>query len=714
METSNYINRELSWLEFNGRVLEEAADPTVPLLDRLKFLSIFSNNLDEFFMVRVAGLRQQLAAGAGTTDPSGLSPVEQLRCIRARTIGLQRHQYAILLKEVMPGLREAGVALLDIAELSAEERQEVERHFISQILPVLTPVAVDSSHPFPILSSGTLEIAVRLRRPAPAAGLGRAFVEVPRGLPRFVEVKSRSRSSRGTAYVWLEQVIMSFLDLLFPRCTVLRAFPFRITRDTDLRVDDEGVEDLLEHIQEELRVRRRRAPVRLEVPSGCRSSTLAWLMEQLELGPEELYSFPGPLNLADGFALIEKERQRPGLLEPDWPPLESPLLAGDESMFARIRRAGVVPLFHPYESFDPVVRLLEEAADDPAVLAIKQTLYRVSGNSPVVRALQRAAENGKQVTVILEIRARFDEERNIHWAGSLEESGAHVVYGVVGLKIHCKALLIVRREEDRICRYLHVATGNYNDRTARVYTDIGVLTTDADMCTDVAALFNLMTGYSQPPSWRKVAVAPFNLRQTFLDLIDREARLSSSHNPGHILAKMNSLVDPGIIEHLVAASQAGVKIDLLVRGICCLRPGAAAGGNIRVKSVVDRFLEHSRIYYFANGGNPEYYISSADWMQRNLDRRIELLLPVEDAATRETLGTILRYGFQDRRKGRWLRPDGSYSCCRNRFRTTRSQRRVYELFLERLAAARKEAAPARIQPMRNPDPDLPAPCPAPP
>jgi polyphosphate kinase len=698
---SPFINRELSWLEFNGRVLDEAADPAVPLLDRLKFLAIFSNNLDEFFMVRVAGLRRQFEDGDRSSDPAGLRPSEQLARIRRRVLALHRRQYELLQRQVLPGLEERRLAILRVRSLDAAERQELHRHFLAEVLPVLTPVAVDPSHPFPLLSSGTLELAISLRRPDDAPHPVRAFVEVPRVLPRFVPVRGPQSTRRGTAYVLLEDLIMTFIGELFPRCEVLAAFPFRVTRDMDFSIDEEGVDDLVQHLRDELRHRKTREAIRVELPAGQGGALVRWLLAELELGPAAVYTFPGPLNLADLFSLVERERQA-GPLEPEWPPLESPLLQNQPSLFAAIAAAGAIPLFHPFESFDPVVRLLEEAAADPAVLAIKQTLYRVSGgSSPVVAALRRAAENGKQVTVIVEVRARFDEERNLQWARSLEASGAHVIYGIVGLKVHAKALLIIRREEGRIRRYLHLATGNYNDRTARVYTDIGMFLTDPDLCMDAAALFNLMTGYAQPPAWRRIAVAPFGLRQAFLELIDREARLSTPHQPGRIIAKMNSLVDPEIIDHLILAARARVRIDLIVRGICCLRPGGALAGQIRVKSIVDRFLEHSRVYYFANGGRPEYYLSSADWMQRNLDRRIELLFPVDDPATCDLLGRLLQLQLEDRRKGRWLRADGSYSRCGNRFNATRSQRRTYDLFRARLDAARRPASGRAIEPRRT-------------
>ena len=698
-----FINRELSWLEFNGRVLEEAADRTLPLVERLKFLAIVSNNLDEFFMVRVAGLQRQAEAGGEKTDPAGMDASDQLARIRAQTIALQRRQYALLEREILPGLRQAGVMLLAMRELKPAERDELKRYFEREVLPVLTPMAVDPSHPFPYLASGALEMVIRLRLPGRHDPV-HAFVEVPRVLPRFVPVRAARKERGANAYVCLGDLILAHLNTLFPEGQVVAAFPFRITRDMDFSLDEEGVADLLQHLRRELRHRRRRDVVRLELPAGQGGALANWLRHQLEVGPEMVYPFSGPLNLADFFPLIERER-RPDLVEPDWPPLPSPLLPPDKTVFAAVHDAGAILLCHPFEAFAPVVRLLEEAADDPAVLAIKQTLYRVGGDSPVIRALQRAAENGKQVTVIVEIKARFDEERNIQWAHSLEQSGAHVVYGIVGLKIHAKALLIVRREEGRLVRYLHLATGNYNDKTARAYTDIGLLTQDPDLCADVASLFNVMTGYSQPPVWRKIAAAPFALRQTFLDFIAREARQSSPHHPGHIVAKMNSLVDPQLITALLAAAQAGVRIELIVRGICCLRPDPALP-NLSVISVIDRFLEHSRIYYFANGGQAEYYLSSADWMPRNLDRRIEILFPVEDETARATLDTLLRFALEDRRKGRRLLASGRYTRGQHRFAAARSQRRAYEFFAKQLATAKERQPTQRPLVIRRTPPEV--------
>ena len=688
-ERKYFLNRELSWLDFNARVLEEAVDPTNALLERLKFAAIFSSNLDEFFMVRVAGLWQQVEAGRSGTDPAGLSAAEQLRRIRRKVTELSTLQCTCVLEDLLPRLRDKGVVVLDFDELSVPEREELRRYFEREVLPVLTPMAVDRSHPFPIVANGTMGIAVSLRRPR-SNKRHRALVEVPKVLPRFVEVSGGGRADQ-SAYVLLEDLVREHLDLLFVKCHILKTMAFRLLRDMDFSIDEEGVADLLADLEKQLRRRRRRAPVRLELAAGGDRSLGQWLIRHLDVDGDAVYRVGGPLDLSSLFELVA-HAQRADLLEPVWPPLEVPEIPADESVFAAIQRAGSIPLFHPFLSFDPVVRLLEEAAEDPAVLAIKQTLYRVSGGSPVVRALQRAAENGKQVTVIVEVKARFDEERNIAWARSLEESGAHVVYGIVGLKIHCKALLIVRREDGHIARYLHLATGNYNDRTAKLYTDTGMLLSDPDMCMDVAALFNVMTGYSEPPTWRRITVAPFDLRQTFVRLIDREAAATTPHQPGRIIAKMNSLVDPEIIMRLYAAAAAGVRVDLIVRGICCLRPGVETE-NIRVVSIVDRFLEHSRIYYFANGGRPEYYMSSADWMPRNLDRRIEVLFPVDAPDARALLDSVLELQLDDRFKGRrLLTSDGVYEQDTERDASTRSQELTYRLFRDRASRLREGGA----------------------
>lgn len=673
----HYINRDLSWLDFNARVLEEAGDKSNPPIERLKFIAIFSNNLDEFFMVRVAGLRQQLDAGDKGTDPSGMPVATQLSEIRKKLLPLLDLHSRFLKNDILPELESKGIKILQRENWTPVVKKDARDVFDRQIFPVLTPIAIDPSHPFPVINSGAIEIAVKMKHFQTGKDVI-AFVEVPSVLPRFILISSSKENEK--TYILLEDIIIENISELFKDCEIIESMLFRITRDMDFTIDEEGVSDLLSHIEKALLHRRRREPIRLELLKEAANSMESWLAEQLGLLPDDIYHVDCPLHCANFFQLVCMEN-RPGLVEEPWTPLPNPLITDKESIFDSVKKNGDIPIYLPFQSFDPVVRLLEEAADDPNVLAIKQTLYRVSGDSPVVNALIKAAKNKKQVTVIVELKARFDEEHNIQWARQLEESGAHVIYGIAGLKIHAKALLIIRREEGMIKRYVHLSTGNYNEKTAKIYTDIGIICDDIELCTDIAALFNVMTGYSaKPRNWNKVAVAPFDLREKFISLIDREARLSSPHNPGRIIAKMNSLVHAEVIEHLYAAAHAGVKIDLIVRGQCSLKPGIGTD-NIKVISIVDRYLEHSRIYYFANGGNEEFYLSSADWMPRNLHRRIEILFPVENKNIRKTLMEILQLQLEDKFKSRILQPDGSYTPSGDtRFIHTRSQKRTYELF----------------------------------
>ncbi len=671
-----FINRELSWLEFNARVLEEAADPEVPLLDRLKFIAIFSSNLDEFFMVRVAGLRKLAESARRSVDPSGMSPDEQLAAIRKKILILLRKQYHILNDFILPELQTHGVFIQRYHQLDETRRKQADNIFGTEIFPVLTPLAIDLSHPFPLLNNGAIEIVVKLRT-YDARRIVYALVEVPERLPRFVALAEPGRN----VFVMIEDLIMGNIAGLFHSCEILDMMPFRITRDMDFSIEEDGVSDLLKYMQRELLLRKTRAPIRLEIPADGSKPLSQWLMKQLEFSGDYKYQIPGALHLARCFELYAS-LPRPDLVEEPWTPAGCSVIDENKSIIQTIDKCGDIPLCVPFQSFDPVVRLLEEAADDPDVLAIKQTLYRVSGNSPVVSALRRAAENGKQVTVIVELKARFDEGNNILWARRLEESGAHVVYGIAGLKIHCKALLVIRKYHGVIKRYCHLSTGNYNDKTARLYTDIGIFSNDELLCGDLAALFNVMTGYSAPlTKWEKIACAPFDLRQKFIALIDREAKLSNPHSPGRIIAKMNSLVDTEIIEHLYRAADAGVRIDLIVRGICCLRPGVG-NSNIRVRSIVDRYLEHSRIFYFHNGGDEEYFMASADWMPRNLDRRIELLFPVESKAIQKILQDILEMQLNDSRKGRVLKISGIYARQYLDDDTSRSQERTFRYFLD--------------------------------
>jgi polyphosphate kinase len=684
--SDRYISRELSWLDFNARVLDEAGCEANPLLERLKFIAIFSSNLDEFFMVRIAGLRQLVQIGENEPDAAGIRPSEQLELLRRRLDKLLIRQTLLLRDEILPGLEKHGIRLRRPAELPERSRREMTLFFRSQILPVLTPLAVDPSHPFPILASGSIEIAVGMTPPG-GDGTVYAFVEVPEVLPRFL---AAADGLPGRAFVLLEELIMDNLGELFTGCELKAFFPFRITRDMDFSVEEDGVEDLMIQIEKKLLQRRQREPIRLEMPKHAAGKLADWLCGEFQLAPQFRYAVEAPLHLKQFFELVAKAAN-PELLEPVWPPLTPPEFAEPGSIFEQIELHQPILIAPPFHAFDPVVRLLEAAAEDPDVLAIKQTLYRVSGNSPVVRALRRAAENGKQVTVIVELKARFDEGNNILWARRLEESGAHVVYGVSNLKIHGKALLVIRREAGLIRRYLHLATGNYNDKTAALYTDMGIMTCDPDLCFDAANLFNVMTGYSAPPSaWRKIAAAPFDMRGRMIELIDREARNSSAERPGRIIAKMNSLADTEIVAHLHAAAARHVEIDLIVRGICCLKPGPGET-RIRVTSIIDRFLEHTRLFYFQNEGNEEYYLSSADWMFRNLDRRIEIFFPIEDANLRKILRDILEIQLQDTEKGRHLSGSGRYSRRLPAAHTAmRSQYRTY-LYFKNLCAVHGKA-----------------------
>lgn len=658
-DPSYYINRELSWLEFNYRVLEEAMDPSAPLLERLKFLAIASSNLDEFFMVRVAGLKRQVNSQTIQRGPDGLTADEQIRAISARCHAMVREQYDTLRNAVLPALAEHGIVFKQIADLSPEQVKWVKDYFHRQVFPVLTPLAVDPSHPFPHLLNRSLNLVVTLRRNRhPRAALYLAVVQVPTGIPRLVQVPGS-----GFQFVLLEDVLRDQMAELFQGLQVTGCYPFRITRDSDLSFDEEEAEDLLETIEQEVRRREWGNAVRLEVSASCGPKAMAELLGSLPVTEQDVYSIEGPLNLTDLMALYRL---------PDYNHLKdasfaAPIvrpLQGKKDLFAQIKEHDIL-LHHPFESFQSVVDFVEQAAVDPNVLAIKQTLYRTSGDSPIVAALARAAQNGKQVTALVELKARFDEENNIGWARALERAGVHVVYGLVGLKTHCKVLLVVRREPggDRLRRYVHLGTGNYNPTTARIYTDIGLLTSSLRFGQDVSRLFNVLTGYSEFPTWRKLAVAPIGMRERFIELLDREVAHARKGHPARFIAQMNSLTDPEQIRALYRASQAGVKIDLIVRGICCLRaqvPGIS--DNIRVISIVGRFLEHSRIFYFRNGGEGEVYLSSADWMSRNLNRRVEIMFPVEDPALKARLvDDILKLRLSDTVKARELCSDGRYA-----------------------------------------------------
>ena len=653
-EPELFLNRELSWLEFNSRVLEEAMDPTTPLLDRLKFAIIVSGNLDEFFMVRVAALKHAVDEGDANPDSAGLRPRQQLIVVAERAHEMVERLGKTVTEEILPALGERGIRLVPHKELEEGQKAFLTRYFTAEVLPALTPLAIDVSRPFPQLSNLSLILAILLAPPEGADQPRLAVVQVPVGLRRLV----RPVGGDGNTYVLLEDIIRAELPALFPGQTILEAAAFRIARDAEMELDEEGGRDYLEAVEDELRKRRLSRVVRLEVEHGMGDTLLGILVERLEIEVPDVYYVRGPLDIRALWPLVELPS-----LEHLREPVLKPLLALEARDFANIfgrLGEGEVLLHHPYESFDPVIAFVSQAAADPDVLAIKQTLYRTSGDSPIVQALSRAAEAGKQVTVIVELMARFDEQSNIKWARSLEAAGAHVIYGIRGYKTHAKMCLVVRRGPQGIERYVHMGTGNYNEKTARIYTDFGLMTADRAIGEDASAFFNALTGYSDPPRMKRLAMAPTTLRERFLRLIQREQRRAEEGQAAEIRAKMNSLVDEEIIRALYDASKAGVRIRLNVRGICCLRPGVkGVSDTIDVVSIVDRFLEHSRVFHFRNGGEDEVYLSSADWMPRNLDRRIELLFPVAPENRKKVLD-VLDAMFLDNVKGRRLQPDGTY------------------------------------------------------
>jgi polyphosphate kinase len=681
-----FLNRELSWLAFNERVLAETCDKGVPLGERFKFQSIVASNLDEFFMVRVAGLKQMVAGSVVETGADGLLPAEQLTAIASRAQAMVSTLYRNWREEIAPGLSAAGLAILRPSQLVPEQRAFLEGRFRRDIWPVLTPLAVDQGHPFPVLRNRSLNLAILLHKERHRANKRQAIfavVQVPSVLPRLVEVPAVAPCK--AAFVLLEDVIAMHVGDLFPGFRVIGCSPFRVTRNFDLSIDEDEADDLLQTIQKELRRRERGQAVRLEIAADTSPVLEGFLREALRLERDDVYAVDGPLHLADLAPLYGRDELWAHKDEPFLPQVAAPL-ADAPDLFRAIGERDVL-LHHPYESFEHVVEFIAEAASDPAVLAIKQTLYRTSVDSPIIRALIRAAENGKQVTAVVELKARFDEGPNIAWARVLEEAGVHVVYGLVGLKTHCKMSLVVRREAGAIKRYVHMSTGNYNPSTARLYGDISFFTAREAFADDAGTLFNFLTGYATPPSWKRFSVAPAGLADRILELIDREAGFGAK---GRIIAKMNSLVDPQVIRALYRASQAGVKIDLLVRGICCLKPGVpGVSENIRVTSVVDRFLEHARIFYFEAGGKREVFLSSADWMPRNFIRRVEIMFPIEDEGLRDRLvNEVLATMLGDNVKAWRLQPDGYYQ----RLGTgeqppLRSQQRFIELAREKALAA---------------------------
>lgn len=668
-----FLNRELSWLEFNQRVLDEALDPKTPLLERLKFFCITSSNLDEFFEVRVAGIKQQIESDVVERSPDGMTASQTFRAVSQRIQAMVRQQYACWCDQLRPALAKHGLHIENVRDLDRTGLDWADKYYMGQVRPVLTPLAIDPAHPFPQLLNKSLNIIVQLDLPKGGQTLRHlAVVQVPRVLPRLVRMPRNDSQQR---YLMLDDLIGYYLGDLFPGTTILGFWRFRVTRNSELYIDEEEVANVLKAVETELHNRRKGDAVRLEVEENCPAEIRQALLSTLRLSDVDLYVLDGPINPTPLMAIYEGDHS-PELRDPPFVAPISLALREPVNIFDAIRQRDLL-LHHPYESYESIVHLLEEAAEDPNVLAIKQTLYRTGGDSRIIGALMSAVRHGKQVTAVVELRARFDEANNIQWARQLEEAGVHVVYGLVGFKIHAKICLIVRRDSDGIRRYVHFATGNYNPTTARLYTDLSLLTCHPDFGEDATNLFNLLTGISQFKGMRRLVVAPFELHDRILSLIAREADNATKGLPARIIVKLNALVDERVIEALYRAAQAGVKIDLIVRGICCLRPGLKRlSERINVRSIVDRFLEHSRVYYFENACQPEVYISSADWMPRNFFRRVEVAVPIVDGVLRDRLMTeILAWSLADNTKARHLRPDGAYRRVTpaSRQKATRSQ-----------------------------------------
>lgn len=679
-DPKNYVNRELSWLDFNYRVLGEAKDKSTPLFDRLKFLSITASNLDEFFMVRVASLKDMIHANYTKPDIAGMTASEQLAAIGIKTHELVEEQYRIYNRSLLPALRQNGLKVITSHEnLTKQEAAFVDRYFEEMVYPVLTPMAVDSSRPFPLIRNKSLNIAALVKKKKGDSEIDFAMVRVPSGLPRVVVIPTETaekddeeekRESAGkeqtgknapgqASIIFLEEVIERNIEKLFLNYDIICSHPFRVMRNADLSIDEDEAEDLLKEIERQLKKRQWGEAIRLDIEEKADKRLLKILKKELKVTNDEIYEISGPLDLT----VLMKVYGLPGFdrfKAPGYTPQPVPALMNDDDIFTNIRKGDIL-LTHPFETFEPVVNFIKKAARDPEVLAIKQTLYRVSGNSPIIAALAEAADNGKQVSVLVELKARFDEENNINWAKMLEKAGCHVIYGLLGLKTHSKITLVVRKEEDGIRRYVHLGTGNYNDSTAKLYTDCGLFTCSRQIGEDATAVFNMLSGYSEPLGWNKLSLAPLWLRGKFLRLIQREIKSAREGRHARIAAKMNSLCDKEIIANLYEASCAGVKIQLIVRGICCLKAGVPGlSENIEVHSIVGNFLEHSRIFLFENGGNQEVYMGSADWMPRNLDRRVEILFPVEDERLKERLIHILDVQLADNVKAYLLQADGTY------------------------------------------------------
>lgn len=685
-----FYNRELSWLKFNLRVLKEAMVKDTPLLERLKFIAISASNLDEFFMVRVAGLWSNFDSGVEKRDASGMSVHEQLVAISQAAHEQVRTQTKSLIA-LMAEMDAVKLHFRRVKDLSELGKDWLEEYYREVVFPVLTPMAVDASRPFPFLANKTLNLAVELIKADGEHSMG--LIQVPSVLDRIVEVEPEGKRT----FVFLEDIIASHCHDLFKGCHILDMVSFRVTRDSDLDLEEDDSVDLMKEVEESLRKRKRGAAVRLEIFKTNNNRIKKFLEENLDVTEMEVYEINGPLDPTCFFKFIGMKGMWPWLYEPFVPqrPLELP---DDSDLFAAIRENDIL-LHHPYESFDPVVKLVSDAADDPQVLAIKQTLYRVSGNSPIVAALARAAENGKQVTVLVELKARFDEENNILWARRLEKAGCHVIYGLVGLKTHAKIILIVRKEDNGIRRYLHLGTGNYNDSTAKLYTDLGLMTANDEFGSDASAFFNLLSGYSEPPVWNKLVMAPLGLREKIYALIDNEIAMVRAGREGHIIAKMNSLIDQPVIQKLYEASAAGVHIDLIVRGICGLRTGIEGiSDNITVRSIVGRQLEHSRIFWFANGGEEQLYLSSADWMPRNLNDRVELFFPVETEEHIHRIKALLDLYLRDNVGAHMMQSNGTYRRVRNKLEPVSAQSTLYEM-AQLAVTADKLPMEKRLQPV---------------
>lgn len=658
----NFFNRDLSWLEFNRKVLDEALDPKLPLLDRVKFISIFFSNLDEFYMIRVSGLKEQIRAMIIEPGVDGLTPIETLQKIEIEVRQMMNKIYSYISNEIIPDLRKNNIHICEPGELTQEESDFLTEFFKKEIFPVLTPLAFDPGRPFPYISNLSLSFAIQIKKSNGEKHFAR--VKVPSILPRLLRIdpftvySGSSKENGPIKYIWIGDLIRENLNLLFPGMEIITAHRFRITRDTDLEIQEDEAEDLLDLIEENVKQRKFGSVVRLEVEKNMPEYMVETLIENLEISTEDVHRLDGNLGLSDFMMLYDLPL--PQLKEKPFHPIIPPVFESEENIFSLIRRKDILQ-HYPYESFAPVIDFIKQASLDPDVLAIKQTLYRVGPNSPIIKYLIEAAERKKQVAVLVELKARFDEENNIFWARELEKAGVHVVYGLLGLKTHAKMALVVRKESEGVKRYVHLCTGNYNTATAKVYTDFGLFTGDEEICNDVSEIFNYLTGYSEQRNFKKLIVAPINMRDRFLEMVEREIKNVKEGKKGHIILKLNSLVDPLSIAALYEASNKGVKIDLIIRGICCLIPQAQGlSTNIRVISIVGRYLEHSRIYYFFNDGQEEIYASSADLMQRNLDRRVEASFPIEDPEHKKLIKKVLKMSLKDNKKARILLPTGKY------------------------------------------------------